>query len=84
MVLEDNLRVPSGVSYMLVSREVMKRLFPDLFRKCGVQPIEHYSQALLSTLRALTPQGSPRRRAAWRAPFRRAGAQSPPARRPRH
>src|ERR1041384_8453008 len=52
VVLEDNLRVPSGVSYMLVSREVMKRLFPDLFRKCGVQPIEHYSQALLSTLRA--------------------------------
>jgi uncharacterized circularly permuted ATP-grasp superfamily protein len=45
---------------MLVSREVMKRLFPELFRRCGVQPIEHYSQALLSTLRALTPQGSPR------------------------
>ena len=58
VVLEDNLRVPSGASYMLVSREVMKRLFPELFRKCGVQPIEHYSQALLSTLRALTPQGS--------------------------
>jgi len=60
VVLEDNLRVPSGASYMLVSREVMKRLFPDLFRKCGVQPIEHYSHALLSTLRALTPQSSPR------------------------
>src|ERR1041385_3121830 len=60
VVLEDNLRVPSGVSYMLVSREVMKRLFPELFRKCGVQPIEHYGQALLSTLRSLTPQGSPR------------------------
>src|SRR6202035_4071890 len=59
VVLEDNLRVPSGVSYMLASREVMKRLFPELFRKCGVQPIEHYSQALLSTLRALTPQASP-------------------------
>ena len=58
VVLEDNLRVPSGVSYMLVSREVMKRIFPELFRKCGVQPIEHYSQALLSTLRALAPQGS--------------------------
>src|SRR5580693_6400351 len=57
VVLEDNLRVPSGVSYMLVSRQVMKRIFPDLFRKCGVQPIEHYSQALLATLRALTPQG---------------------------
>src|SRR6266496_236800 len=35
VVLEDNLRVPSGVSYMLVSREVMKRLFPELFRQCG-------------------------------------------------
>jgi uncharacterized circularly permuted ATP-grasp superfamily protein len=58
VVLEDNLRVPSGVSYMLASREVMKRIFPDLFRQCGVQPIEHYGQALLATLRALAPQGS--------------------------
>jgi uncharacterized circularly permuted ATP-grasp superfamily protein len=57
VVLEDNLRVPSGVSYMLVSRQVMKRIFPTLFRKCGVQAIEHYSQALLSTLRTLAPQG---------------------------
>jgi uncharacterized circularly permuted ATP-grasp superfamily protein len=57
VVLEDNLRVPSGVSYMLVSRHVMKRIFPDLFRKCGVQPIEYYSQALLATLSALAPQG---------------------------
>jgi len=40
-----------------VSREVMKRIFPDLFRRCGVQPIEHYSQALLATLRALAPAG---------------------------
>jgi uncharacterized circularly permuted ATP-grasp superfamily protein len=57
VVLEDNLRVPSGVSYMLVSRQVMKRIFPELFRKCGVQAIEHYSQALLATLRSLAPQG---------------------------
>src|SRR5579862_6572641 len=57
VVLEDNLRVPSGVSYMLVSRQVMKRIFPDLFRQCGVQPIENYSQALLATLRSLAPQG---------------------------
>ena len=57
VVLEDNLRVPSGVSYMLVSRQVMKRIFPDLFRKCGVQAIEQYSQALLATLRSLAPQG---------------------------
>ena len=46
VVLEDNLRVPSGVSYMLTSRKVMKQIFPALFRKCGVRPIEQYSQAL--------------------------------------
>ena len=59
VVLEDNLRLPSGVSYMLSSRKVMKQIFPTLFRKCGVRPIEHYSQALLSTLRALAPDGRP-------------------------
>ncbi len=57
VVLEDNLRVPSGVSYMLTSREVMKRVFPTMFRKCGVMPIDHYAQALLATLRALAPLG---------------------------
>lgn len=57
VVLEDNLRVPSGVSYMLTSRKITKQIFPMLFRKCGVLPIEHYSQALLSTLRSLTPDG---------------------------
>src|SRR5579863_307458 len=57
VVLEDNLRVPSGVSYMLTSRKVMKQIFPVLFRKCGVRPIEQYSQALLSTLRSLAPEG---------------------------
>jgi uncharacterized circularly permuted ATP-grasp superfamily protein len=57
VVLEDNLRVPSGVSYMLTSRKVMKQIFPNLFRKCGVRPIEQYSQALLSTLRSLAPEG---------------------------
>ena len=57
VVLEDNLRVPSGVSYMLTSRKVMKQIFPALFRKCGVRPIEQYSQALLSTLRSLAPEG---------------------------
>jgi len=56
-VLEDNLRVPSGVSYMLSSRKVMKQIFPSLFRKYGVRPIEQYSQALLSTLRSLAPDG---------------------------
>src|SRR5215472_10275178 len=57
VVLEDNVRVPSGVSYMLVSREVTKRIFPRTFRECGVEPIDHYPQALLATLRALAPQG---------------------------
>jgi uncharacterized circularly permuted ATP-grasp superfamily protein len=54
-VLEDNLRVPSGVSYMLANRKVMKRVFPGLFGDYGVRPIDHYSQSLLSTLRALVP-----------------------------
>lgn len=53
VVLEDNLRVPSGVSYMLTSRQVMKRVFPQLFQQCGVRPIDQYPQALLSTLRSL-------------------------------
>jgi uncharacterized circularly permuted ATP-grasp superfamily protein len=57
VVLEDNLRVPSGVSYMLTSRQVMKRIFPHLFQACGVQPIDHYPQALASTLRSLAPEG---------------------------
>ena len=57
VVLEDNLRVPSGVSYMLSSRKVMKQIFPTLFRKCGVRPIEQYSLALLSTLKSLAPDG---------------------------
>jgi uncharacterized circularly permuted ATP-grasp superfamily protein len=59
LVLEDNLRVPSGVSYMLTSRQVMKRVFPTLVQQCGVRPIDHYPQALLSTLRALAPEGRP-------------------------
>jgi uncharacterized circularly permuted ATP-grasp superfamily protein len=59
VVLEDNLRVPSGVSYMLTNRRVMKRIFPNLFRLQGVRPIEHYTQALLHTLRSLAPEGRP-------------------------
>ncbi|MBA3441522.1 MAG: circularly permuted type 2 ATP-grasp protein [Pyrinomonadaceae bacterium] len=54
-VLEDNLRVPSGVSYMLANRQVMKRVFPQLFSSYGVRPVDHYGQALLATLRALAP-----------------------------
>ena len=55
VVLEDNLRVPSGVSYMLANREVMRRTFPGLFDRYNVSPIAHYGRALLSTLRALAP-----------------------------
>jgi uncharacterized circularly permuted ATP-grasp superfamily protein len=54
-VLEDNLRVPSGVSYMLANRQVMKKVFPGLFASYNVRPIDHYGQALLATLRALAP-----------------------------
>lgn len=55
-VLEDNLRVPSGVSYMLANRQVMKRTLPSLFSGYGVRPISHYGQVLLATLKALTPR----------------------------
>lgn len=50
-VLEDNLRVPSGVSYMLANRQVAKRTFPIIFRDYGVRSIDHYSQDLLACLR---------------------------------
>jgi uncharacterized circularly permuted ATP-grasp superfamily protein len=59
VVLEDNLRVPSGVSYMLTNRRAMKRTLPQLFRTYRVRPIDHYSQVLLSTLRSLAPEGRP-------------------------
>ena len=55
VVLEDNLRVPSGVSYMLANRDVVRRAFPGVFRTMGVRPIEHYPLELLATLRALAP-----------------------------
>ena len=59
VVLEDNLRVPSGVSYMLANREVTKRVFPGLFDRYNVRPIAHYGQALLATLRAIAPPTCP-------------------------
>lgn len=59
VVLEDNLRVPSGVSYMLTNRRVMKRILPYLFRAYNVRPIEQYTQLLLGTLRSLAPEGRP-------------------------
>ena len=54
-VLEDNLRVPSGVSYMLANRQVTQRVFPGLFARYGVRPISHYGTSLLNTLRSLAP-----------------------------
>ncbi|MCX6608904.1 MAG: circularly permuted type 2 ATP-grasp protein [Acidobacteria bacterium] len=59
VVLDDNLRVPSGVSYMMTSRQVLQRIFPRLYQACGVRPIDHYGQALLATLRNLSPDGRP-------------------------
>ena len=56
-VLEDNLRVPSGVSYMLENRKMMMRLFPDLFSIHRVAPVAHYPDLLLETLRAVAPAG---------------------------
>ena len=54
-VLEDNLRVPSGVSYMLENRKMMMRLFPELFSLHKVAPVAHYPDMLLETLRASAP-----------------------------
>ncbi len=54
-VLEDNLRVPSGVSYMLEDRKMMMRLFPELFSAHQVAPVMHYPDLLLETLRASAP-----------------------------
>jgi uncharacterized circularly permuted ATP-grasp superfamily protein len=54
-VLEDNLRVPSGVSYMLENRKMMMRLFPELFSLHRVAPVAHYPDLLLETLRAVAP-----------------------------
>ena len=54
-VLEDNLRVPSGVSYMLENRKMMMRLFPELFAQHRIAPVAHYPDLLLETLRAVAP-----------------------------
>ncbi|WP_349740955.1 circularly permuted type 2 ATP-grasp protein [Roseateles cavernae] len=56
-VLEDNLRVPSGVSYMLENRKMMMRLFPELFSQHRIAPVAHYPDLLLETLRSVAPQG---------------------------
>lgn len=56
-VLEDNLRSPSGVAYMLENRQVMMRLFPDLFDSLSVEPVDHYPDELLRNLRSVAPAG---------------------------
>jgi uncharacterized circularly permuted ATP-grasp superfamily protein len=57
-VLEDNLRVPSGVSYMLEDRKMMMRLFPELFARHRIAPVDHYPDLLLDNLRSVAPVGA--------------------------
>ena len=57
-VLEDNLRVPSGVSYMLEDRKMMMRLFPELFARYKVAPVAHFPDLLLDNLRSVAPVGA--------------------------
>jgi uncharacterized circularly permuted ATP-grasp superfamily protein len=54
-VLEDNLRTPSGVSYMLEDRKMMMRLFPELFARQAIAPVDHYPDLLLNNLRSVAP-----------------------------
>jgi len=56
-VLEDNLRTPSGVSYLLENRKMMMRLFPELFAAQHIRPVDHYPDLLLDTLRHVAPVG---------------------------
>ncbi len=58
-VLEDNARVPSGVSYMMENREIMLRLFPELFARNSVAPVENYTDELLATLKSVAPHSAP-------------------------
>ncbi|UZE21416.1 circularly permuted type 2 ATP-grasp protein [Pseudomonas sp. B21-056] len=58
-VLEDNLRTPSGVSYMLEDRKMMMRLFPELFAAQRVAPIDHYPNLLIDTLKSSSPLDNP-------------------------
>lgn len=58
-VLEDNLRTPSGVSYMLEDRKMMMRLFPELFSAQRIAPVDHYPNLLLETLRSSSPLDNP-------------------------
>jgi len=57
LVLEDNGRCPSGVSYVLENRQAMRRAFPNLFERAGVRPVDNYASDLLNTLRYVAPNG---------------------------
>jgi uncharacterized circularly permuted ATP-grasp superfamily protein len=59
LVLEDNGRCPSGVSYLLENRQAMKRVFPNLFSRHRIQPVDGYCQELLNVLRYISPDGNP-------------------------
>jgi uncharacterized circularly permuted ATP-grasp superfamily protein len=59
LVLEDNLRVPSGVSYMLANRQIVKQEYPQLFERYDVRAIDHYPRTLLAHLRDIAPEGCP-------------------------
>ncbi len=58
-VLEDNARCPSGVSYVLENRHTLRRVFPNLFERYGVRPVEHYPHELLKTLQYIAPRDNP-------------------------
>jgi len=58
-VLEDNLRVPSGVSYMLANRDAAKRTFPEIFGSARVRPVERYPDLLLASLKSMAPEWRP-------------------------
>ena len=64
-VLEDNLRVPSGVSYVLENRDLMKRTFPQVFEGLRVRPVDDYPSLLLETLEAIAPAGRRRPSRSW-------------------
>lgn len=57
LVLEDNARCPSGVSYMVENRQALKRAFPNLFHRFGVRPVVNYADELLRTLKHIAPSG---------------------------
>lgn len=56
LVLEDNLRSPSGVSYLLANRQAMTRIYPGMFENQGVRPVQHYATALLALLQSMSPR----------------------------